>query len=661
MDSSESKEVESNGTVMENKEIARENNKTAGVAAEEEEEVEASPHKKKRVEEKHEKESGEGCAGEKETAKQQECQDKNTCGCPKLEAEAIKDNRQLLEFRVRSRDIDWRLYVQPLNTKIRSGAVYLERQADFVGSRRRPVTEENRRELLVCHDMMGNYLEDRHFHSSEKYDDYRFVHWSAVDYFCYFSHEYVTIPPSGWLNAAHRHGVPVLGTFIVEAPGLLDEVLATEESVSRTVQALTRLCQHFGFEGWLVNVEVTVPQRNVPNLYRFVRELTAATEARVPHGRVFWYDSVLESGELLWQNELNPRNVEFFRRSHGTLINYAWNEGHLERSAEQANREQSPRHRVFMGLDVFGRSRKGGFHSLETMEHIANNGFSAGIFAPGWAFETLSRFGYNIKSPRGDEQVNSAFLARNEAWWARIWPTLATHPYSSLPFFTDFCVGSGRASYERGFRIADREQPFFNLARQSLQPSVPLDKNAVHHFDEAFSGGCSLLVTNYERAFRLFVTDFELTRGVLLLGYAYKLNGDDGATNFDLLARVTALTRNDAELYVFCGEYGGSIVAPQRCYLSPTPADGVLPRIHPKMPPDTRSLATGWQVRYYLVKFDGPVRVQDIGVKCQRPAESRTEAQLGALFVEALPLEGLTDARTDIPVYGRNMWDELRA
>lgn len=105
-----------------------------------------------------------------------------------------------------------------------------------------------------------------HYHSSEKYDDYRFLHWSAVDYFCYFSHKYVTIPPSGWLNAAHRHGVPVLGTFIVESAEPLDEVLASEESVKQTVAALTRLCQHFGFEGWLVNVEVTVPQRNMANL-----------------------------------------------------------------------------------------------------------------------------------------------------------------------------------------------------------------------------------------------------------------------------------------------------------------------------------------------------------------------------------------------------------
>lgn len=87
-----------------------------------------------------------------------------------------------------------------------------------------------------------------------------------MDYFCYFSHEYVTIPPCGWINAAHRHGVPVLGTFIVEAAGRLDEVLATRTTTDRTVEALTRLCLHFGFEGWLVNVEVDVPATNMDNL-----------------------------------------------------------------------------------------------------------------------------------------------------------------------------------------------------------------------------------------------------------------------------------------------------------------------------------------------------------------------------------------------------------
>lgn len=294
----------------------------------------------------------------------------------------------------------------------------------------------------------------------------------------------------------------------------------------------------------------------------------------MPHGRVFWYDSVTETGQLNWQNELNSRNAEFFRRSHGTLINYAWSEDHLKRSAQQIEQEKTERNRVFMGLDVFGRSRKGGFHTLESMTLIADKGFSAGIFAPGWSFETLSRFGYDIKNSRGDEQVNAAFLARNEAWWARLWPTLATHPYTSLPFFTDFCVGSGRRSYELGASVGGSERPFFNLSRQSLQPSVPLDKNAVHDFETAFSGSCSLLLTNYDRAFRLFVTDFELPRGVLLLGYAYKLEGatEDETVKFNVLVRATPMRRMmpQKELVVYCGDYNSSIILlPYRCYLSP--------------------------------------------------------------------------------------------
>ncbi|XP_017034910.1 cytosolic endo-beta-N-acetylglucosaminidase isoform X2 [Drosophila kikkawai] len=579
-----------------------------------------------------------------------------------LEAEAIKDNRQLLGFQVRSRNIDWRRFVQPLDTSVRSEAVYLGRQADLLYSPRRPVTEENRRELLVCHDMMGNYLEDRHFHSSEKYDDYRFQHWSAVDYFCYFSHNYVTIPPSGWLNAAHRHGVPVLGTFIVEAPGPLDEVLASEESVSRTVAALTRLCLHFGFEGWLVNVEVTVPQRNMPNLYRFVRELTSNTESRVPHGRVFWYDSVTESGDLNWQNELNARNAEFFRRSHGTLINYAWSDQHLDRSARQVEQEGSQRRRVFMGLDVFGRSRKGGFHTMESMDKIAGMGFSAGIFAPGWSFETLRTYGYNIKNSRGDEQTNSAFLARNEAWWARIWPALATHPYRSLPFYTDFCVGSGRRSYDCG--ASDSGRSFFNLSRQSLQPSVPLDKNAVHDFETAFSGSCSLLVANYERAFRLFVTDFTLTRGVLLLGYAYKFGGAGSEDHvFEMVVRVTPLRRNDRlkeELYLVCREHNGWTLAPHRCVLYPVEEPLPPGIVHAKLPQQAGRQGEGWHVRYFLAKFDGPVRVEDIGVMCHRPPGSKAEAHLGAVFVEGPTLEDWAATRSqrkeEVDVYRQNMW-----
>jgi hypothetical protein len=95
-------------------------------------------------------------------------------------------------------------------------------------------------QLLVCHDMRGNYLSDRcvlivhddcfmpgtqttfHFvcryDTGSVYDEHAFeiTNWSEVDIFCYFSHNFVTIPPSAWVRTCRRHHSRVLGTLITE-------------------------------------------------------------------------------------------------------------------------------------------------------------------------------------------------------------------------------------------------------------------------------------------------------------------------------------------------------------------------------------------------------------------------------------------------------------
>lgn len=53
---------------------------------------------------------------------------------------------------------------------------------------------------------------------------------------------------------------------------------------------------------------------NVPH---FLRYLTSQLHQRVPGGLVLWYDSVVSSGQLRWQDELNAQNRWACRRAAG--------------------------------------------------------------------------------------------------------------------------------------------------------------------------------------------------------------------------------------------------------------------------------------------------------------------------------------------------------
>lgn len=71
------------------------------------------------------------------------------------------------------------------------------------------ISRGNEPQLLVCHDLDGNYHSDALPQGDSNSDYYRLTEWSNVDVFVYFSHALVTIPPVGWINAGHRNNTPV--------------------------------------------------------------------------------------------------------------------------------------------------------------------------------------------------------------------------------------------------------------------------------------------------------------------------------------------------------------------------------------------------------------------------------------------------------------------
>nr|XP_060501184.1 cytosolic endo-beta-N-acetylglucosaminidase isoform X2 [Panthera onca] len=295
---------------------------------------------------------------------------------------------------------------------------------------RQPPLSSQRPRTLLCHDMMGGYLDD--------------------------NHHLVTIPPVGWTNAAHRHGVCVLGTFIAEwkeGGQLCEAFLAGDErSYQAVADQLVLIAQFFRFDGWLINIESSLSLAAVGNVPPFLRYLSTQLCRQVPGGLVLWYDSVVSSGQVKWQNELNEQNRIFFDSCDGFFTNYNWQEEHLGRMVAQAGERRAD---VYVGVDVFARGNVvgGQFDTHKSLELIRKHGFSAALFAPGWVYECLEK---------------RDFFQNQDKFWGLLGRYLPPHSICSLPFVTSFCLGMGtrRVCYGQEEAVG----PWYHPSAQEIQP-----------------------------------------------------------------------------------------------------------------------------------------------------------------------------------------------
>nr|CDJ92109.1 Glycoside hydrolase domain containing protein [Haemonchus contortus] len=306
---------------------------------------------------------------------------------------------------------------------------------------------EGKPELMICHDMKGGYLEEESdsgiIISEGAPNPYVFLNWWNIDIFCYFSHNFITIPPIGYINIAHQHGCLVLGTFITEWKGgakLCDRILASEETVKRTVDCLVSLAVHYKFDGWLINIENRILAKHLDNLRLFLRLLTDNMRKAVQFSRVIWYDSVTVTGMLKWQNMLNDSNRDWYDSCDGIYLNYNWNDIMLLKSAEFGEIN-----RIYVGVDCFARGCIGGWDCQRSFAKINLMRMSAALFAPGWICERFP---------------NANPIEHGLRFWNKLALYTPVRPILELPVSTNFCAGFTR----------DKEGTRFCLNSISLQP-----------------------------------------------------------------------------------------------------------------------------------------------------------------------------------------------
>jgi endo-beta-N-acetylglucosaminidase D len=167
---------------------------------------------------------------------------------------------------------------------------------------------------------------------------YNFSYWQYVGASYYFGHQLLTIPPTVWTNAAHKNGVPSLGTVCLNWAENTDRYTEDEVAAFLTptpsnpdkskiyleeaIELLLAIKNYYAFDGYLFNLE-----------YRFdsgypaekLRQGMIRILSTLKHNdcQTAWYDFEFSNNGPP-ANYLNPAQWDFFQAVTYFQPNYWW-------------------------------------------------------------------------------------------------------------------------------------------------------------------------------------------------------------------------------------------------------------------------------------------------------------------------------------------------
>ncbi len=366
--------------------------------------------------------------------------------------------------------------------------------------------------------------------ATARFNGYVFTHWPQIDVFAWFAgtaERGVQLPSRGWVEAAHRNGVPVIGTVFFAPVAWSGSPKTVASFLRRDAQGrfpaaaqLVRIARYYGFDGWFVNAETGGADGAA--MIDFMAELRRIAPADMT---IHWYDALLPDGRVVWQNALTPANARFLqdgarRTADAMFLNYDWTRAGLVEGAAMAQRLGRSRYDLFIGADLWpARDAQPAFRNTGWLDALRERPGgkalgSVALFAPHFGYNfpgdaRTPRFSDFDRDPRDVARFYDAERrlfagdTRNLADPARSgWPGVASLAPTNgmvpvLPFRTSFNTGHGRVDAQDGRVVGG---PWHDMARQDVLPTwqfATSGKRRVavdYDFAAPFSGGSSLRI-----------------------------------------------------------------------------------------------------------------------------------------------------------------------
>lgn len=346
-------------------------------------------------------------------------------------------------------------------------------------------------------------------------DYYALTHWAYLDELVFWggssAEGLVVAPNAPVVDAAHRNGVPVLGTVFLPPAHYDGDLEWTRDLVRRDAAGrfpiaakLVEVATVHGFDGWFINAETEGGDAALgADMLAFVRDLRARSDAAGL--RINWYDAMTVGGDVDWQGALNDHNQAFYESADSLFMDFRWTPQTLAASGARADRIRRSRYDLWAGVDV----ESDGWNKAVDWDAILPRGgahtVSYGFYRPEWTRSHL---------PEG--RTPGQFHEADDRFWtgrshdpskpdlAGDWRAPATavadrSTVTGLPFATTFNTGHGLRWYENGTVTSEAEWNHLGLQdklpgrrwvveTEGNRPAVTLD------FADAWRGGSSLLV-----------------------------------------------------------------------------------------------------------------------------------------------------------------------
>lgn len=318
-----------------------------------------------------------------------------------------------------------------------------------------------------------------------------FTNYQYVDTLVYWggsSGEGLIVPPSPDVtDQAHKNGVKVLGTvfFPQHAHGgkmeWLDDFLQEKNGTFLVVDKLIEVAKVYGFDGWFINQETEGTKENplTKSHADKMQTLLKQLKEKAPELQIIYYDSMTKDGKMDWQNALTKENSSFLKTENnekitdGMFLNFWWNtKKHmykqlLERSKKMADEIGVDPYELYAGIDV----QANGYHTPVRWNLFENEDgkthTSLGIYCPSWTYFSSNSM-EEFERKESDFWINregdpsKSFVGNTSSIEENNWRGISTYvtektAITSLPFVTNFNIGSGTSFFKDGKKISNMD------------------------------------------------------------------------------------------------------------------------------------------------------------------------------------------------------------